>query len=162
MENLELFRKNEGLPLFIIKKNKFNYYVSVLAVVISVLFVLRFLYLWIILNEGADVGYLDRFLTLSLIFSLPLLLYDKYYKSQEDQYLMVNSGLFFLCKKANTREVTLIDFKDYGIIFITLKDNNEVVLLSERKLPWGNRKMIISNEFINRKKELLKLVDNCS
>ena len=41
---------------------------------------------------------------------------------------------------------------------ISLKEDDEIILLSDKELPWGNRKIVISDEFKDRKEEVLEFL----
>lgn len=166
---LKSFVQKKGSVMFIIKRNDFKYFLSIAFIVFSILFSLRVFYVWVFITGEEKVNYIGRCVNLFLVFGLPYLLYNENYKWQKEQYLILNDlyperekgsihPLHFSYKKGNRKEAKLIDLKDYSIISISLKNVNEIVLISEKKLPWGNRKIIISDEFIDKKEDILEFL----
>ena len=51
-----------------------------------------------------------------------------------------------------------LDLRKFEIVSISLKEDDEIILLSDKELPWGNRKLVISDEFKDRKEEVLEFL----
>ena len=162
---LKSFLKEEGSLMFVIKRNDFKYYLSIVFVILSIIVSLRCLYAFE--NFHIDKSRVNFFLWLLITFLLPSLLYFEYYKIQKEQFLILSISsyfkdkspiFYFLLKKANRKEAKMIDLRQYDIISISLKNDNEILFLSEKELPWGNRRILISDEFKDRKEEVLEFL----
>jgi hypothetical protein len=166
-EILNSFAKESGSLMFIVKKNNLKYYLSILFLLFSVLLSLLLLYNYQAWCVKDDFRF---FFGLFITFSLPFFLYD-YYESQKEHLLILNynddssndndeyTKYSFWFKKANRDKVEqLILWLDFSIISVSLKGDDEIILISNKKLPWGNRKLVISDEFKDRKKEVLEFL----
>jgi hypothetical protein len=164
-ELLKTFVNEEGSLMFIVKKNNFKFYLSIFLVVLSIVASLSFLYGWEAFHiEESQVNF---GIFLFLTFVIPTLLYYEYYKSQKEQFLILSVSILsvskgtkfdFQLKKANRNKTVFLNLREYGIISISKKNDNEILLVTERKLPWGNRKLVISDEFKDRKEEVLEFL----
>lgn len=153
------FVKESGSMLLIVKKNNFKYYLSIVLVVLSVLISLSFLNIAERWTKADDaIFYIVVFIT----FFLPVILYYEYYKSQKDQFLIlrhINEEEFcFWLKKANRTKVKILLISDLEILSVSSRGEDEIILLSNRELPWGNRKLVLSDEFKDRKEEVVEFL----
>ena len=162
---LKAFVNEEGSLMFIIKKNDFKYYLSIVLVVLSVMMSLRSLYAFENFNIEKDQT--QFWIWISVTFFLPCLLYFEYYKSQKEQFLILgvssylkttSPSFYFYLKKANRTKSKYLDLRKFEIVSISLKEDDEIILLSDKELPWGNRKIVISDEFKDRKEEVLEFL----
>ena len=158
---LKSFVNEEGSLMFVIKKNNFKYYLSIVLVVLSVMMSLRCLYAFENFNIEKDQT--QFWIWISVTFFLPCLLYFEYYKSQKDQFLILHhidtvDEFCFWLKKANRTQVKILLIGDLDIISVSLKGEDEIILLSHGRLPWGNRRIVISDEFKDRKEEVLEFL----
>lgn len=156
---LKSFVKESGSMLLIVKKNNFKYYLSIVLVVLSVLISLRFLdseERWTKADDA--IFYIVVFIT----FFLPVILYYEYYKSQKDQFLILRhiyeEEFCFWLKKANRTKVKILLISDLEILSVSSRGEDEIILLSNRELPWGNRRIVISDEFKDRKEEVVEFL----
>lgn len=158
---LKSFVKESGSVLLIVKKNNLKYYLSIVLVVSSVIVSLRCLYAFE--NFHIEKNRFNFFLWLLVTFLLPCLLYFEYYKSQKEQFLILHHNdtaneFCFWLKKENRNQVKIIMIDELEIVSVTSKGDDEIILLSNGKLPWGNRKIVISDEFKDRKEEVLEFL----
>ncbi|GAA4057779.1 hypothetical protein [Flavobacterium chungnamense] len=157
---LKSFIKEQGSLMFVIKRNDFKYYLSIVLVFLSVMLSLRSLY--VVENFHIDKDQTQFILWLLVTFLLPFLLYFEYYKSQKEQFLILSidalEQFYFWHKKENRKEAKYLNLNEYGIISISLKGDNEIILLTEKELPWGKRKIVISDEFKDRKEQVLEFL----
>lgn len=157
---LKSFIKEQGSLMFVIKRNDFKYYFSIVLVVLSVITSLRCL--GAIGNFHIEKDEKVYILWLLVTFLLPCLLYFEYHKSQKEQFLILSvdalEQFYFWYKKENRKEAKYLNLNEYGIISISLKGDNEIILLTEKELPWGNRKIVISDEFKDRKEQVLEFL----
>jgi hypothetical protein len=159
---LKSFVKESGSMLLIVKKNNFKYYLSIILVVLSVILSLRLLFVFGF--PESPMNQKQFFIWLTVTYLLPyFLLYSEYYKSQKEQFLILNYngtiGEFsFWLKKANRTQVKIILIDELAIVSVISKGEDEIILLSNGKLPWGNRKIVLSDEFKDRKEEVLEFL----
>lgn len=157
---LKSFVKEQGSLMFVIKRNDFKYYLSIVLVFLSVMLSLRSLYA--VENFLIDKDDTQLILWLLVTFLLPCLLYFEYFKSQKEQFLILSidalEQFYFWHKKENRKEAKYLNLNEYGIISISLKGDNEIILLTEKELPWGKRKIVISDEFKDRKEQVLEFL----
>lgn len=64
----------------------------------------------------------------------------------------------FWLKKANRTEVKILRISDLEILSVSSRGEDEIILLSNRELPWGNRKLVLSDEFKDRKEEVVEFL----
>jgi hypothetical protein len=160
---LKSFVKESGSILLVVKKNNFQYYQSIVWVVITGLLSLSTLNVIREWTKTDGEFYIGWF----LIF-LPIILYFEYYKSQKEQFLILNQNesidiehrfkFCFWLKKANRTQVKILLISDLDIISVSSKGDDEIILLSNGELPWGNRKIVLSDEFKHRKEEVVEFL----
>jgi hypothetical protein len=161
---LKAFVKESGSMLLVVKKNNFKYYQSILWVVISGLISLSLLR---VVDEWTKTYDAVFYIGWFLIF-LPIILYFEYYKSQKEQFLILHQSesidiehrlkFCFWLKKANRTQVKILLISDLDIISVSSKGEDEIILLSNGELPWGNRKIVLSDEFKDRKEEVVEFL----
>ena len=155
MENLDL-NKEIGATLFIIKKNKWFFYKNV-GLFIMMFFgaindferVKSSIGLTLGMKIIAVIGFL---LAMWLVYGL-----EEIRKESKEHSVIISKNRFVL-KKSNDKQVKEIDFWIYRLKSVSIQKNGEVIILSEEELPWGNRKVILSDEFIDRKDEVLNIL----
>lgn len=159
---LKTFIKEQGSLMFVIKRNDFKYYLSIVLLVLSVLFSSFCLIGMFGDDELKSKPTITLFMAFCIVFILPWILYEEYFKSQKEQFLILSvdalEQFYFWHKKENRKEAKYLNLNEYGIISISLKGDNEIILLSEKELPWGNRKIVISDEFKDRKEQVLEFL----
>ena len=164
---LKSFVNEEGSLMFIIKRNDFKYYLSIVLVILSVILSLRTIYLSGNFINDKDKLQSGFYVWVFLTFILPMILYFEFYKSQKEQFLILgvvsylkttSPSFYFYLKKANRTKSKFLDLRKFEIVSISLKENYEIILLSDKELPWGNRTLVISNEFKDRKEEVLEFL----
>lgn len=102
------------------------------------------------------------YIVVFITFFLPVILYYEYYKSQKDQFLILRhiyeEEFCFWLKKANRTKVKILLISDLEILSVSSRGEDEIILLSNRELPWGNRRIVISDEFKDRKEEVVEFL----
>lgn len=148
MKKLDL--NNEvGSTLFIIKKNSLELYFYLF---------LKIIFLLLAIIGGAEV--VDMFSWKGLIgvivaFILTLAFGNLHEKAKE-KYLIISKENFIL-KTSKSKTVQKIDFWAYGLKSVSIK-KGEVILLSESEFPWGDCKVFLSDDYFDRKDEVLNLL----
>lgn len=160
---LKSFVKEQGSLMFVIKRNDFKYYLSVF---LTGFFTIIGILLWAVLLENEPKSIIDNMPNwlgfLLFTIGIPAYLYFEFFKSQKEQFLILSidalEQFYFWHKKENRKEAKYLNLNEYGIISISLKGDNEIILLTEKELPWGNRKIVISDEFKDRKEQVLEFL----
>jgi hypothetical protein len=148
MKKLDL--NNEvGSTLLIIKKNSLAVYFNL---------IMKIFFLLLSILSGAMVG--DMFswrglfgVVLAFIF---FLVFDNLHQKAKEKYIIISKGNFIL-KTSKSKTVQEINFWDYRLKSVSIK-KGEVILLSEVEFPWGNRKVFLSDDYFDRKDEVLNLL----
>jgi hypothetical protein len=157
---LKSFIKENGSLMFIIKRNNFKYYLSIVLVLLSILLSLRGLSRIEKVEGEKDLA---SYIWFFLVFILPFILYLQFYKSQKEQFLILKyiesaDEFCFYLKKANRKDVKILLINDLQILSVSSKGDDEIILLSNEKLDWGNRKLVLSDEFKDRKEEVVEFL----
>ncbi len=157
MKKLDL--KNEvGSTLLIIKKNHISFYYNlILKYCFSILTI--FLIIETVVKDFAWEG------ICWVAFSVALLVYcSNSYEKAKEKYLIISKDTSildtFILRSSTSKKVEEINFCVYGLKSVSIKNNGEVILLSEEEFPWGNRKVILSDEYMERKSDVSKLLNS--
>ena len=162
------FVKESGSIFLVVKKNNFKYYLSIVFFVLSALFSLICLIGMFSMDnldwstKSSWEDYVAYFVVLLIVFVLPIINYNDI-KGQKEQFLILHydgtAGEFsFWLKKANRTQVKFLLISDLDILSVSSRGEDEIILLSNGKLPWGNRKIVLSNEFKDRKEEVVEFL----
>lgn len=148
MKKLDL--NNEvGSTLLIIKKNSLAVYFNLFMK--TMFGVLVFLSCAMVLDFFSWKGLFQ--IVLGVIF---FFLFDYQHQKAKEKYLIISNGNFIL-KTSKSKTVQEINFWDYRLKSVSIK-KGEVILLSEVEFPWGNRKVFLSDDYFDRKDEVLNLL----
>lgn len=159
---LKSFSKENMALMFVIKKNYVWYYFLFSLNLIFIIFGI----LSSLMVISGELEIKDSELLSFISVSIILPIYINYiFQAQKEQFLILYStseipdtSCFYFYLKRRNRRKKLFDLREYGVISISLKNDNEILLITEEKLPWGNRSILISEEFCDRKEELLEFL----
>lgn len=151
MKNLDI--KNEvGSTLFIIKKNYRGIFINLIGLFsFSLSSISSFVLICVNNFEWDTFGYFI------ISFVLAAYFIDLYERGKEQCLIITKDS--FIIKYSNNKKVQEFDFWGYDLHSVSIKSNGEVILLSESEFPWGNRKVFLSDDYLDRKNEVLTLLN---
>ena len=83
-------------------------------------------------------------------------IFDYQHEKAKEKYLIISKENFIL-KTSKSKTVQEIDFWAYGLKSVSIK-KGEVILLAESEFPWGDCKVFLSDDYFDRKDEVLNLL----